>query len=107
VQRKRTGATTDLTLVGGDFKGCPRGVREARNKKKSIRHLWGDGNGNFRTVGRFSAAVVRGTKRLTDDQCGGTLTKVVSGSVAVRDFVKRRTVIVRAGKQYRTAARAR
>jgi YVTN family beta-propeller protein len=99
-QRKRRGATADMQLFGGSFRDCPRSVHEAANKKRSVRHLWGDGSGRFRTVGRFSAAAVRGTNWLTNDLCGATLTKVVSGSVAVRDFVRHRTVVVRAGKQY-------
>jgi hypothetical protein len=35
-----------------------------------------------------------------EDRCNGTLTRVKKGKVAVRDFVRKRTVIVRAGKQY-------
>jgi hypothetical protein len=34
------------------------------------------------------------------DRCGGTLTKVTNGSVAVRDLVRHRTVVVRAGHSY-------
>jgi len=34
------------------------------------------------------------------DSCAGTLTRVLRGRVAVRDAVKRKTVIVRAGKRY-------
>jgi hypothetical protein len=86
-QKKKPGSTADLKLFGGSFKGCPKAPRAS--KKKSVRHLWGEGSGKFRTVGRFSAASVRGTKWLTDDQCTGTLTRVVAGSVVVRDFVKK------------------
>jgi hypothetical protein len=39
------------------------------------------------------------------DTCTTTLTKVVRGKVRVRDFVKKKTVIVKAGKKY--VARAR
>jgi virginiamycin B lyase len=109
-QLARKGSTADLKLFGGSFKGCPKAPRAsgaATRKKKSIRHLWGKGSGPFRTVGRFSAATVRGTTWLTDDQCGGTLTKVTAGSVSVRDFVKRKTVVVRRGKSYLAAARRR
>jgi streptogramin lyase len=97
-QKKKKGSTADLKLFGGRFRGCPRAPRAA--KQKSIRHLWGDGAGKFRTVGRFSSASVRGTKWLTDDQCTGTLTKVVAGSVVVRDFVKNRNIVVTAGHRY-------
>jgi hypothetical protein len=39
------------------------------------------------------------------DQCNGTLTVVTKGSVTVRDFVKRKSVVVKAGKQYLAARR--
>ncbi|HWM10792.1 MAG TPA: VCBS repeat-containing protein [Solirubrobacteraceae bacterium] len=76
-------------------------------KKKKKRRLWGDGNGRFRTDGKYSAATVRGTKWLTEDRCTSTLTRVVRGRVAVRDRVKRKTVIVRAGKKYTARAKRR
>ena len=37
---------------------------------------------------------------LVEDRCKSTLTRVVRGRVSVRDFVKKKTVIVRAGKKY-------
>jgi hypothetical protein len=43
---------------------------------------------------------VRGTKWLTQDSCAGTLTRVRRGKVAVRDFVKRKTVNLKKGQQY-------
>ena len=43
---------------------------------------------------------MRGTKWLVEDRCTSTLTRVVRGKVAVRDFVKRKTVLVKAGKKY-------
>ena len=108
-QRKRTGATADMRLFGGNFRRCPPGLRSPRSldskRPQSLRHLWGNGRGPFRTVGRFSSATVRGTTWLTDDQCTGTLTRVSAGSVTVRDFVRRRNVIVRRGKSYFAAAR--
>ena len=67
---------------------------------KKKRRLWGDGKGKFRTKGKHSAATVVGTRWLVEDRCNGTLTKVVKGKVRVRDFRARRTVVVRAGKQY-------
>ena len=41
-----------------------------------------------------------GTKWLVEDSCKSTLTRVVRGRVSVRDFAKKKTVIVRAGKKY-------
>jgi hypothetical protein len=48
---------------------------------------------------------VRGTRWETIDRCDGTLTKVTRGRVAVRDFRRKKTVIVRAGKSYLAKAR--
>jgi hypothetical protein len=78
--------------------GGARGVAAAAKKKK--RHLWGDGKGSFRTTGKYSSATVRGTKWLVQDTCAGTLTRVVRGTVTVRDNVKHKTIIVKAGKSY-------
>jgi hypothetical protein len=43
---------------------------------------------------------VRGTRWVVIDRCDGTLTRVVRGVVAVRDFRRKTTVLVRAGHQY-------
>ena len=59
--------------------------------------LWGSGKGKFRTDGKYSAATVRGTIWLVQDQCNGTLTKVKRGTVQVRDFKRKKTVSVKAG----------
>jgi streptogramin lyase len=108
-QRLKNGATADIKLFGGTFKRCPAGLRSPKSlgskAPKSVRKLWGEGSGPFRTVGRFSAASVRGTTWLTDDQCPGTLTRVTAGSVLVRDFVRRKTVLVNAGRSYLARSR--
>ena len=67
--------------------------------------MWGNGKGRFPTKGRNSAATVVGTKWFVEDRCGSTLTKVARGRVSVRDFVKKKTVIVRKGKRYIARAR--
>ena len=80
---------------------CPTAKRGAQTSaKRRKRRLWGDGKGSFRTSGRRSAATVSGTKWLVEDSCAGTLTRVVRGKVRVRDFKKRKTVTVKAGKRY-------
>jgi predicted outer membrane repeat protein len=97
---------TTLTLV--ERLSCPRsGKASAAARKKKKRRLWGDGRGRFRTRGKHSAATVVGTKWLVEDRCTSTLTRVVQGRVRVRDFVKRKTVTVRAGKKYVAKARRR
>jgi hypothetical protein len=51
-------------------------------------------------TGKYSSATVRGTIWLTLDECDGTLTKVVRGSVRVRDVKLKKTVRVKAGHSY-------
>jgi hypothetical protein len=94
---------TDLRLTEKLARcGTRRGARAAAKKAKrpKTRRLWGDGKGKFRTTGRYSAATVRGTKWLVQDSCNGTLTRVKAGSVKVRDKVRKRTKVVRAGGKY-------
>ena len=101
-----TGAMPLTTLTLVEKLRCPRGGRASvAAKRKKKRKLWGDGSGNFKTQGKHSAATVVGTKWLVEDRCTSTLTRVVTGVVSVRDFAKRKTVRVKAGKKY--VARAR
>ena len=65
-----------------------------------VRRLWGDGKGRFRTRGRNAVVTVRGTRWLVQDSCDGTLARVSQGVVSVRDTVKRKTFLVRAGRKY-------
>jgi hypothetical protein len=105
-QTKGSKPLTTLTLT--ERLSCPRKASAAAAaKKKKKRRLWGDGSGRFRTKGKHSAATVVGTKWLVEDRCRSTLTRVVRGTVRVRDFVKRKTVIVRAGKRYTARAKRR
>ena len=92
------GNVTELKLTEA-LAPCPKRARAAAKKPKT-RKLWGKGRGRFRTAGIYSAATVRGTRWLTQDSCSGTLTRVTEGVVSVRDNVKGKTVIVRAGKSY-------
>lgn len=85
---------TQLFLAGGRRRRCTRG------STSTIRQLWGDGKGHFQTRGLYAAATVRGTKWRVADRCDGTLTTVTRGVVAVRDFRRRKTVLVRAGQSY-------
>jgi hypothetical protein len=73
---------------------CSKRASAAQRKRKS-RKLWGNGTGRFRTTGNYSAATVRGTRWLVQDTCAGTRTRVKQGRVAVRDKVRRRTVVLR------------
>ena len=96
----QSGGTTVLALTQPLASCRGRGASAAAKKKPGKRHLWGDGKGSFRTSGQYSSATVRGTKWLVQDSCAGTVTRVVRGSVKVRDNVRRTTVTVAAGKSY-------
>jgi hypothetical protein len=112
----QAGPVTEFRLVGGDFSVCsvkpakakvkkakrkrtPASVEQAK-PRRPVRRLWGDGEGSFRTGGRYGAATVRGTIWLVEDYCNGTLIRVREGTVTVRDQVRKRTVTVSAGESY-------
>lgn len=106
--KQQRSALAELDLVGGDFRACASGksgrkaetARRKRRKRRTVRKLWSDAGGQFRTDGRNSSTSVRGTVWLTADRCDGTLTRVVKGTVTVRDFARKRTVSVRRGQSY-------
>lgn len=94
---------TELLLTGSGFRGCQSPsarARAARRSRRVIRGLRAAARGRFRTRGRYSAATVRGTTWGTVDRCDGTLTTVSQGEVSVRDFRRKRTVVVRPGAPY-------
>jgi thrombospondin type 3 repeat protein len=108
--RRSARGLTELRLKGSSFRSCrARGsdgsASAAQLSRRTIRRLRSNARGRFRTRGRNSAATVRGTRWETIDRCDGTLTKVRRGRVAVRDFRRKKTVIVRAGKSYLAKAR--
>ena len=80
------------------------GVAESfgkRRRRPPQNDLWGsDSHGRFSTHGANSAATVRGTRWLTVERCDGTLTRVVSGRVLVRDLRTGRRVMLTANRQY-------
>ena len=95
---------TDLKLT--EALSCSKRASAAQKKPKK-RKLWGKGTGKFRTTGSYSAATIRGTEWLVQDTCTTTLTRVKTGVVSVRDKVKGRTIILRAGKRYTARAKRR
>jgi virginiamycin B lyase len=105
------GGVAQLSLAGGSFKRCGRAARSGaetsakKKSSKSVRHLWASGDGPFRTKGRFASATIRGTTWNTDDRCDGTLVKVTVGAVTVRDLVRKKSLVVRARRQYLAKAR--
>jgi hypothetical protein len=111
VLQSRTGkGLTELRLKGSSFRRCRARARRsdanaARLSKRRIRRLRSNAKGRFRTRGRYSSATVRGTDWDTQDRCDGTLTRVARGRVAVRDFARKKTIVVRAKKRYLARAR--
>jgi hypothetical protein len=105
-RRRSAKGLTELRLKGSSFRRCRtrrtgRATAAQRGlSRRTIRRLRANARGRFRTRGRHSAATVRGTVWSTTDRCDGTLTKVTRGRVAVRDFRRKRTIILRAGKRY-------
>jgi len=72
----------------------------ATHRRALLRRLRGRARGRFRTRGRYSSAIVRGTRWTIEDRCEGTLVSVQEGKVAVRDLRRRRTILVRARQKY-------
>jgi hypothetical protein len=105
-QKRSPGGLTEVDLTGGDFSTC--GAASARHgraqsvsaARKARRRLFGRAHGHFRSRGRASTATVRGTKWEMVDRCDGTLTRVISGTVVVRDLVRHRTITVKSGHTY-------
>jgi Ca2+-binding RTX toxin-like protein len=110
LQRRTRRPVTELRLKGGNFRRCRRTILRGGTvavgvSRRAIRRLGGRARGHFRARGRNSAATVRGTVFSVTDRCDGTLTRVRRGVVRVRDFRRRRTIVLRAGGRYLARAR--
>ena len=102
-KKRRAKGLTDLVLKGSSFRSCraARGTSaQAALSRRRIRRLRANARGRFRTSGQNSSATVRGTIWDVEDRCDGTLTKVRRGRVVVRDFRRKRNIVLRAGKRY-------
>jgi hypothetical protein len=101
---------TTLTLVNNAFKGAPsyatckshtgRDASAAALSSRTLQLLHASAHGKFRTGGRYGAATVRGTIWSIADRCDGTLVHDVTDSVLVNDFVRHRSIVLRAGQSY-------
>lgn len=107
-----------LSLLQGAVKGAPAysvctrkgksaDASAAATSHKVLQLLHASARGKFRTSGRYSAATVRGTVWSVANRCDGTLTHVISHTVAVTDFVRHVTVVLHAGQSYLARAPAR
>jgi len=106
-RKKSAKGLTELRLQGGSFRGCrtARGAAAsaagaAAARKKKVRSLRGVAKGRYRMRGRGGSSQSRGTNWGTIDRCDGTLIRVRSGRVTVRDFGRKRTIILRSGQSY-------
>ena len=113
VTQAKAGASkglTTLTLVNNAFKGAPSystckahkalDASAAGSSSRTLQLLRASAKGKFRTRGRYSAATVLGTIWSVADRCDGTLTRDVTHSVVVNDFVRHRTIVLHAGQSY-------
>lgn len=102
----KAGCTRNAHSISGRFslRGSRRSalahIARFRETGKPLRELWGDGHGDFTTVGNGSSSSVRGTRWAIFDYPDGTLTRVYKDSVAVYDFHTHRTVNLVAGHYY-------
>jgi hypothetical protein len=92
----------ELRLTRGNFSICPARKKNSASQTPSttVRQLWGNGKGRFRTRGRYAAATVRGTNWLTADRCNGTFVRVRQGVIGVLDPPRRQEITLRAGRTY-------
>jgi virginiamycin B lyase len=98
-QPRHAGGLTRLTLRGR--LDCADASTARKRRKHRRRRLWGtDDGGLFATLGDDSVTTVRGTKWLTEDRCSGTLTRVVRGSVVVRERATGRRSVLHAGEHH-------
>jgi hypothetical protein len=113
VTQAKAGASkglTTLTLVNNAFKGAPSYATckshkafdgsAAAGSTRTLQLLRASAHGKFRTRGRYSAATVLGTIWTTADRCDGTLTRDVTDSVSVNDFVRHKTIVLHRCQSY-------
>jgi hypothetical protein len=114
---------TEMRLVGPVDRCSGGKTAEAARRRHRVRRLWGSARGVFSTRGRYGSAGVRRpsfaslfarpghvsasqdqTIWFTEDRCNSTYFKVRRGMVTVRDFARRRNIILRAGHAYTARA---
>jgi hypothetical protein len=108
IERGGRGLTT-LALHDGLSGSAPKkGASAARVQRVARkRSLWVNGKGNFKTRGKRASAIVRGTYWHTEETDRGTKVSVSRGLVAVRDLVRKRTVLVSGGHSYTATLKSR
>jgi Ca2+-binding RTX toxin-like protein len=94
-QRRRSGAPTELSLVGPFRRLCPPGSGGRVARELTVRSPVG-----FRTRGRHASATGRSAEWSTEDRCDGTMVRVRRGRVTVVDRERHRRRTLRAGQTY-------
>lgn len=95
------GGIVKIVLRGRLDCRAKRSLATTSRRRRYRRRVWGvDLGGLFQTLGLGSVTTVRGTRWLTEDRCGGTLTKVVRGSVVVRDRATGKRFVLHAGERH-------
>jgi hypothetical protein len=92
--QNRRGHGLTVFRLTGPKPVCGRSARAAVARK---RRLWAKGKGKYSTRGTNAAATVRGTFWLTEDSCRGTLIRVRTGVVSVKDLKRGKVYLVNAG----------
>lgn len=103
---------TNIKLVRGNFGACrARGRRSSLDswpgsfadtaRRRVVRYLNAKASGRFNVIGKRASGVERGTVWKTTDTCDATEIKVISGTVVVRDFAKKKNIAVKAPRTYR------
>lgn len=65
-----------------------------------------NGHAKLRSSGRYTTATTQGTARwMLADRCDGTYIRVYRKVVRVTDFIRHKTILVRAGHRYLTRRR--
>ena len=71
-------------------------ARATQQRGRRSRRLWGQGHGDFTTIGSYASATVLGTKWLTVDTCTSTTVTVSSGEVRVTSLVTHLSTVLHA-----------
>lgn len=72
--------------------------------KRILGLLRGTASEGFQTVGKFSAATVRGTEWGVRNRCDGTFTVVQEGEVVVHEFRPNRSIVLHTGQTFLASA---
>jgi hypothetical protein len=107
-QRKQRGLTelniadnrSERQVCASTGKGKKARIAAGHPSKQVLGRLTANSHGHFTARGQYSSATVRGTTWGVQNRCDGTLTRVVRGTLSVRDFRKRKTITLFTGQTY-------